>query len=386
MTQYKGIINSKLPTVGTTIFTIMSGLATETSAINLSQGFPNFPVSPELISLYHQAMKDGFNQYAPMPGLIGLRERIAEKMEYLYSAKYNPETEITVTAGGTQALYTAITALIHEGDEVIVFEPAYDSYVPAIELAGGVVIHVPLTPPEYKIDWQAVKKLINPKTRMIMINTPQNPTGTIFTALDMQQLENITRDTDIIILSDEVYEHIIFDGYEHQSVARFPTLAERSLIIYSFGKTFHATGWKTGYCIGPENLMKEFRKVHQFLVFSVNTPLQVALSEYMKNKENYSGLSSFYQEKRDFFLNQIKGSAFIPLPCYGSYFQLLDYSKISKEKDTEYAIRLTKENGVASIPVSVFYGTPKDHHLLRFCFAKDNETLEKAAERLQKIK
>lgn len=386
MTQYKGIINSKLPTVGTTIFTIMSGLATETSAINLSQGFPNFPVSPELISLYHKAMKDGFNQYAPMPGLIGLRERIAEKMEYLYSAKYNPDTEITVTAGGTQALYTAITALIHEGDEVIVFEPAYDSYVPAIELAGGVVIHVPLSPPAYKIDWQAVKKLINPKTKMIMINTPQNPTGTIFTALDMQQLENITKGTDIIILSDEVYEHIIFDGYEHQSVARFPALVERSLIIYSFGKTFHATGWKTGYCIGPENLMKEFRKVHQFLVFSVNTPLQVALAEYMKNKENYSGLSSFYQEKRDFFLKQIKGSAFNPLPCNGSYFQLLDYSKISKEKDTDYAIRLTKENGVASIPVSVFYGTPKDHHLLRFCFAKDNETLEKAAERLQKIK
>jgi methionine aminotransferase len=317
---------------------------------------------------------------------MGLREQIAEKMEYLYSAKYNPETEITITAGGTQALCTAITALIHEGDEVIVFEPAYDSYVPAIELAGGVVIHVPLTPPEYKIDWQAVKKLINPKTRMIMINSPQNPTGTIFTALDMQQLENITKDTDIIILSDEVYEHIIFDGYEHQSVARFPILAERSLIVYSFGKTFHATGWKTGYCIGPENLMKEFRKVHQFLVFSVNTPLQVALAEYMKNKDNYAGLSSFYQEKRDFFLKQIKGSAFIPLPCNGSYFQLLDYTKISKEKDTEYAIRITKENGVASIPVSVFYGTPKDHHLLRFCFAKDNETLEKAAERLQKIK
>lgn len=382
MPEFKGIIRSKLPKAGTTIFSIMSGLANEVGAINLSQGFPGFPVSEKLISLYHDALKAGHNQYAPMPGIFQLRECIAEKMEELYSCSYNPDTEITITAGGTQALYTAISALIHEGDEVIVLEPSYDSYVPAILLAGGIPVHIPLQPPNYSIPWEKIKKLITQKTRMIIINTPQNPTGTILTAKDMLKLEKITDGTNIIILSDEVYEHIIFDGYEHQSVARFPKLAERSLIVYSFGKTFHATGWKMGYCLGPAHLMKEFRKVHQFTVFSVNTPLQHALTAYMLNKENYSGLGEFYQEKRDYFQKLMKGSKFKILPCLGSYFQLLDYSSISKEKDTEYAIRLTKENGVASIPVSVFYSVPEDHHLLRFCFAKENDQLEKAAERL----
>ncbi|MBK7967131.1 MAG: methionine aminotransferase [Bacteroidetes bacterium] len=382
MPQFKGIIRSKLPKAGTTIFSIMSGLANEVGAINLSQGFPGFPVSEKLISLYHDALKAGHNQYAPMPGIFPLRECIAEKMEELYSCSYNPDTEITITAGGTQALYTAISALIHEGDEVIVLEPSYDSYVPAILLAGGIPVHIPLQPPNYSIPWDEIKKLITQKTRMIIINTPQNPTGTILTAKDMLKLEKITEGTDIIILSDEVYEHIIFDGYEHQSVARFPKLAERSMIVYSFGKTFHATGWKMGYCLGPAHLMKEFRKVHQFTVFSANTPLQHALTAYMLNKENYAGLGEFYQEKRDYFQKLMKGSKFKILPCLGSYFQLLDYSSISKEKDTEYAIRLTKENGVASIPVSVFYSVPQDHHLLRFCFAKENEQLEKAAERL----
>jgi methionine aminotransferase len=385
MPEFKGNIRSKLPKAGTTIFSIMSGLANEVGAINLSQGFPGFPVSEKLISLYHDALKAGHNQYAPMPGIFTLRECIAEKMEDLYSCIYDPETEITITAGGTQALYTAISALIHEGDEVIVLEPSYDSYVPAILLAGGIPVHIPLQPPNYFIPWEEIKKLITQKTRMIIINTPQNPTGTILTAKDMLQLEKITDGTDIIILSDEVYEHIIFDGYEHQSVARYPKLASRSIIVYSFGKTFHATGWKVGYCLGPAHLMKEFRKVHQFTVFSVNTALQHALTAYMLNKENYMGLSEFYQEKRDYFQKLMKGSKFKILPCLGSYFQLLDYSSISKEKDTDYAIRLTKEIGVASIPVSVFYSVPHDYHLLRFCFAKENEQLEKAAERLLSI-
>lgn len=385
MPEFKGNIRSKLPKAGTTIFSIMSGLANEVGAINLSQGFPGFPVSEKLISLYHDALRAGHNQYAPMPGIFTLRECIAEKMEDLYSCVYDPEAEITITAGGTQALYTAISALIHEGDEVIVLEPSYDSYVPAIELAGGIPVHIPLQPPNYFIPWEEIKKLITQKTRMIIINTPQNPTGTILTAKDMLQLEKITDGTDIIILSDEVYEHIIFDGNEHQSVARYPKLASRSMIVFSFGKTFHATGWKVGYCLGPAHLMKEFRKVHQFTVFSVNTALQHALTAYMLNKENYIGLGEFYQEKRDYFQKLMKGSKFKILPCLGSYFQLLDYSSISKEKDTEYAIRLTKEIGVASIPVSVFYSVPHDYHLLRFCFAKENDQLEKAAERLLSI-
>ena len=385
MPEFKGNIRSKLPKAGTTIFSVMSGLANEVGAINLSQGFPGFPVSEKLISLYHDALRAGHNQYAPMPGIFTLRECIAEKMEDLYSCEYDPEAEITITAGGTQALYTAISALIHEGDEVIVLEPSYDSYVPAIQLAGGIPVHIPLQPPKYFIPWEEIKKLITQKTRMIIINTPQNPTGTILTAKDMLQLEKITDGTDIIILSDEVYEHIIFDGHEHQSVARYPKLASRSMIVFSFGKTFHATGWKVGYCLGPAHLMKEFRKVHQFTVFSVNTALQHALTAYMLNKENYRGLGEFYQEKRDYFQKLMKGSKFKILPCLGSYFQLLDYSSISTEKDTEYAIRLTKEIGVASIPVSVFYSVPHDYHLLRFCFAKENDQLEKAAERLLSI-
>jgi methionine aminotransferase len=364
----------------------MSGLASETGAINLSQGFPGFPVSNELIDLYTLAMKSGFNQYAPMQGVMTLRERIAEKVQNIYGHAYNPDSEITITAGGTQALFTAISALIHEGDEVIVFEPAYDSYIPAIQLAGGIAITVPLLPPNYEIQWHEVKKLINHRTKMIMINSPQNPTGTVLTKEDIDQLASITNGTDIIILSDEVYEHIIFDGFQHESIARYPNLIDRSLLVYSFGKTFHATGWKTGYCLGPAHLMKEFRKVHQFNVFSVNTPLQYALTEYLKNENNYLGLQQFYQNKRDYFVNGLKDSSFKILPCKGSYFQLLDYSSLSKEIDTYYAFRLTKENGVASIPVSVFYSSNHDYKLLRFCFAKENAMLEQAIDRLLKIK
>jgi methionine aminotransferase len=320
-----------------------------------------------------------------MPGILALREAIAKKTEELYSTKYNPETEITVTAGATQAIYTAISALINEGDEVIVFEPAYDCYVPAIELNGGKAVYAQLKFPNYKVDWDEVKKLVKRQTKMIIINTPNNPTGSIFTAADMAKLEKIVKNTDIIILSDEVYEHIIFDKFEHQSVARYPKLAERSVIVSSFGKTFHTTGWKIGYVVAPEKLMIEFRKVHQFLVFSVNTPIQYAYADFLQLKEEYLGLGKFYQEKRDYFLQQIKGSRFEPLPCSGTYFQLLKYNKISEEKDTEIAKKFTIENKIASIPVSVFYHKPTDHNVLRFCFAKDKETLEKAGAILKKI-
>jgi methionine aminotransferase len=380
------IIESKLPNVGTTIFTIMSGLANETGAINLSQGFPSFEVSRELIDLYNQAMVNNHNQYAPMPGLLSLREELSKKTQKLYGAYYNPDSEITITAGGTQALYTAITAFVNKGDEVIIFEPAYDSYKPAIELAGGIVKPYSLTPPNYRINWEEVKQMITSKTKMIMINTPHNPSGTILSKQDLESLAEITKGTNIIVLSDEVYEHIIFDSEEHQSVCRFEDLRNRSMIVYSFGKTFHATGWKTGYCLGPEYLMKEFRKVHQFLVFSVNTPLQVALANYLKNEEHYLSLPTFYQTKRDYFLSLIQGCSFTFTPCKGSYFQLLDYSSFSDEKDTELAIRLTKEFGIASIPVSVFYSSEVDTKMLRFCFAKDNDTLERAAEKIHAIK
>ena len=378
-------ISSKLPKAGTTIFTIMSALANENKAINLSQGFPDFPVSEELISLVHTWMKKGMNQYAPMQGILPLREAIAEKMEDLYGIGYHPESEITITSGGTQAIYAAIAAVIREGDEVVVFEPAYDCYIPAIELNGGKAVHIPLKAPDYRIDWNEVKNVISSRTKMIMINTPHNPTGTVMTTMDMKELEKITTDTGIIILSDEVYEHLIFDGLQHESVCRYPKLAERSFVIFSFGKTYHATGWKTGYCLAPKNLSVEFRKVHQFMVFSANTPIQYALADYVKKKEKYLELPAFYQEKRDYFIGLLKGSKFKFTPASGSYFQLFDYSDISNEKDTDFAIRITKEYGVASIPVSVFYKQPIDNKLLRFCFAKTNDTLEQAAERLLKI-
>jgi methionine transaminase len=378
-------ISSKLLKSGTSIFAVMSALASEQNALNLSQGFPSFDCNSNLKELVGKYIQDKKNQYAPMPGILALREAIAQKTEELYSAKYNPETEVTVTAGATQAIYTAISALINEGDEVIVFEPAYDCYVPAIELNGGKAVYAQLKFPNYKVDWEEVKKLVKRQTKMIIINTPNNPTGSIFTAADMAKLEKIVKNTDIIILSDEVYEHIIFDKFEHQSVARYPRLAERSIIVSSFGKTYHTTGWKMGYVVAPEKLMVEFRKVHQFLVFSVNTPMQYAFADFIKFKDEYLGLGKFYQEKRDYFLQQIKGSRFESLPCSGTYFQLLKYNKITEEKDTEIAKKFTIENKIASIPVSVFYHKPTDHHVLRFCFAKDHETLEKAGEILRNI-
>jgi methionine aminotransferase len=383
--KFPGSIHSKLPTVGTTIFAVMSGLARETGAVNLSQGFPDFSIPKRLVELTHSYMKRGFNQYSPMQGVPALREKLAEKVEDLYTAKYNPDTEITVTAGATQAIYTAISAFVNEGDEVIIFEPAYDCYVPAIELHGGVPMYVQMNLSGELIDWEKVGKLISQQTRMIIINTPNNPSGRVMSAADMLKLQKLTDGTDIIIMSDEVYEHIIFDGMEHQSVARFPKLAERSIIVSSFGKTYHNTGWKIGHVMAPEELMDEFRKVHQFNVFSVNTPAQFALADFLEDKDHYLELGSFYQEKRDTFNRLLQGSNFKIIPSEGTYFQLLDYSKISDEKDTDYAIRMTKEVGVASIPVSVFYHEKNMDKFLRFCFAKEDETLEKAAEKLIKL-
>lgn len=385
MPKYPNSISSKLPKVSTTIFTVMSALANEHKAINLSQGFPNFDVNPKLISLINKKMKDGWNQYAPMQGVPQLREVLCEKMEKLYGAKYHPDKEVNITSGGTQAIYSALTAVVREDDEVIVIEPAYDCYVPAIELNGGIPIYVPLKSPNHTIDWNNVKKVISSRTKVIMINTPHNPMGSVMTANDMRELEKLVKGTNIMIISDEVYEHIIFDGKKHESVAKYPILAERSFIVYSFGKTYHATGWKMGYCFAPENLMAEFRKVHQFIVFTANTPIQHALADYIKECDDYNELSEFYQNKRDYFLKLIKDSRFKFTPASGSYFQLLDYSGITNEKDTDYAVRLTKENGVASIPTSVFYHKPIDNKLLRFCFAKTDDILKKAAEKLCKI-
>jgi len=383
--KYPNPISSKLPKVGTTIFTVMSALANEHKAINLSQGFPNFNVNPKLISLIHQKMRDGLNQYAPMQGVPQLREALCEKMEKLYGVKYHPDKEVNITSGGTQAIYSALTAVVREGDEVVVIEPAYDCYVPAIELNGGIPVYVQLKPPHHKVDWKDVKKVITHRTKVIMINTPHNPMGSMMSASDMQELEKIVKGTNIIIISDEVYEHITFDGHKHESVCKYPRLAERSFIVFSFGKTYHATGWKMGYCFAPENLMAEFRKNHQFIVFTSNTPIQYALAEYLNDCDDYKELSEFYQAKRDFFLKHIKDSRFKFIPASGSYFQLLDYSAITNEKDTDFAVRMTKENGVASIPTSVFYHKPVDNKLLRFCFAKTEDILEKAAEKLCRI-
>ena len=383
--EYPNSINSKLPKVGTTIFTVMSKMAADYNAINLSQGFPDFPVDPKLISLVNTFMQKGNNQYPPMGGVMTLRERIAEKTASLYGASYDPEHEVTVTAGATQAIFTAIQALIREEDEVIIFTPAYDCYAPAVELAGGKAIYVPLQAPDFQIDWEEVKKLVTRRTRMIMINTPHNPTGTIWRQEDLIQLERITAGNDIIILSDEVYEHIVFDGEAHQSVARYPKLAERSVIVGSFGKTFHATGWKVGYTLAPKNIMAEFRKVHQYNVFTVNHPVQLAIAEYMKSPDTYLEVSAMYQAKRDFFLRAIAGSKFSIHPSSGTYFQLLGYEKLSNKSDIEFASELTQQHGVASIPISVFYHNQIQNGVLRFCFAKEDETLEKAAEILVKL-
>ncbi len=363
----------------------MSALAKETGAINLSQGFPDFPIDGKLIELVNRHMKGGQNQYAPSAGVFELRERLSDKIRESYSHKYLPEDEITITAGATQAIYTAITAIIREGDEVIVFDPAYDCYVPAIEYNGGIPIHIRMNGPEFRINWSEVKKVVGQRTRMIILNTPHNPSGSVLTAEDMLQLQKITDSTEIIILSDEVYEHLIFDQLEHQSVIRYPKLAARSFVIFSFGKTFHITGWKIGYCVAPGNLTEEFRKAHQFLVFSVNTPIQHALCEYLNDRKNYLQLGEFYQSKRDFFRSNLQSSRFKLLPCRGTYFQTVDYSAISNEPDTEFVKRLTVDHKVAGIPISVFYKKPESNNFIRFCFAKDEDTLKRATDKLNLI-
>jgi methionine aminotransferase len=385
MPSYSRPIASKLPDVGTTIFTVMSRLAQEHNAINLSQGFPDFDCAKELRDLVTQYINAGLNQYPPMAGVMRLRERIAEKAEKLYGAKYDPEHEVTVTPGATYGIFNAVATMVRPGDEVILFEPAYDSYAPAIQVAGGVPVYVQLKYPDYGIDWNEVQRAITPRTRMILINTPNNPTASVLSGEDLRMLESLLRGTGIVVVSDEVYEHIVFDGHKHQSIASFPGLAERSFVVSSFGKTYHVTGWKMGYVLAPKELMNEFRKVHQFNVFVTNGPLQYALAEFMENPDAYLSLAAFYQKKRDFFLQGVKGSRFKPLPSRGTFFQNLAYDAISDEQDTDLAIRLTKEKGIASIPVSVFYRQPPRHRVLRFCFAKSEDTLARGAEILCKI-
>jgi methionine aminotransferase len=385
MPSYPRPIASKLPNVGTTIFTVMSRLAQEHNAINLSQGFPDFDCAKALRDLAAKYLNAGLNQYPPMAGVMRLRERIAEKVEALYGAQYDPEHEVTVTPGATYGIFTAIAALVRPGDEVILFEPAYDSYAPSVEVNGGVPVYVQLRYPDYSIDWNEVQRAITPRTRMVLVNTPNNPTASVLSGEDLRMLESLLRGTDIAVVSDEVYEHIVFDGHKHQSVASFPGLAERSFVVSSFGKTYHVTGWKMGYVLAPRELSAEFRKVHQFNVFVTNSPLQHALAEYMEDKDAYLSLAAFYQKKRDFFLKGVQSSRFKPLPSRGTFFQNLAYDAVSDEKDTDLAIRLTKEKGIASIPVSVFYRRPPAHRVLRFCFAKSEETLARGAEILCRI-
>jgi methionine transaminase len=379
----KPALSSKLPNTGTSIFTVMSALAHEHQAINLSQGFPDFPVSAELMELVAEKMRHGHNQYAPMAGVLPLREQIAKKVNSLYGTGISADSWVTVTSGGTEALFAAIACMVRPNDEVIVFEPAYDSYIPAIVLNGGIPVPIALAPP-YAIDWDVVRTKITNRTKAIIINTPHNPTGSVLSANDLRALESIAQQFNLLVISDEVYEHLIFEG-EHQSVLRFPALAERSFAVFSFGKTFHATGWKIGYCIAPPMLTGEFRKTHQFLTFSTHTPTQLALAEFMANPSNYLSLPSFYAKKRDLFRSLMAQTGFEFLPCDGTYFQLCRYANISGLPDVAFAEWMTREIGVAVIPVSAFYSDGDDHKIVRFCFAKLDSTLQQAAERMQRL-
>lgn len=375
-------INSKLPNVGTNIFTIMSGLAAEHGAINLGQGFPDFPMDERLHEAVYKAMRDGHNQYAPMAGHLPLRESIAEKIFGCYGQRVDPGSEITITPGGTYAIYTAFTTILQPGDEVIVFEPCYDSYIPNIEVNGARAVRIPLTLPDYRINWDTVRDKINANTRAIIINSPHNPTGSMLSADDMETLDLITRNTRIMVISDEVYEHMVYDGRSHESVLKYPTLLERSFVCFSFGKVYHCTGWKMGYCIAPEPLMSEFRKVHQFNAFSCNTPQQVALASFLKDQDSYLALGPFLQQKRDLFNELMNETRFNLLPVEGSYFMCATYDRISNESDMDFAMRLTREIGVAVIPLSAFYLEKRDTKTIRFCFCKKTETLEHAARKL----
>jgi len=378
-------ISSKLPGTGTTIFTVMSALATEYNSVNLGQGFPDFEMSEELISLVNNAMRNGYNQYAPMQGWLPLREAIAEKIKFLYDSKIDPSKEITITPGGTYAIYCSFTAILQPGDEVIVLQPNYDSYVPNIIVNGAKPVLVDLDLPAYTVNWQKVANAVTPKTKAIILNSPHNPTGSILTDNDIQHLRKIVAGTNIFIISDEVYEHIVFDGAEHQSILRYPDLYERSFVCFSFGKTYHCTGWKIGYCVAPPALMKEFIRIHQFNAFSTNSTVQVALTEYLKNRDAYLSLSSFYQQKRDFFIDAMKESKFDLFHSSGSFFICASYSRLSNEGDKDFCVRLTKEIGVTMIPVSAFYESGKDDKVIRFCFGKKQSTLERAVEKLVKF-
>lgn len=376
---------SKLPNTGTTIFSVMSALANEYKAVNLGQGFPDYPMNAELITKVNEAMRNGFNQYAPMQGHTGLREVLAEKVKFLYGTTIDPDTQITITPGGTYGIYTSLTTILQPGDEVIIFQPAYDSYIPNVLVNGAVPVLIDLQFPDYRIDWNEVRSKITSRTRMIMINTPHNPTGAVLSENDIVELRKTVKDTNIFILSDEVYEHLIYDDIPHQSILRYPDLLERSFVSFSFGKLYHCTGWKLGYCISSPELMKEFRKVHQYNCFSCHTPSQVALAGFLQNKDSYLQLSSFMQAKRDYFSKLMEGTKFSPMVSHGSYFQCYQYHRISDESDTDFATRITKEYGVATVPVSAFYQSGKDNRVIRFCFAKKEETLELAVERLMKI-
>lgn len=360
----------------------MSALAVQHKAINLGQGFPDYQMSEELIALVNEAMKAGHNQYVHMNGYIPLREAIAEKVEVLYGTHINPDEQMTVTPGGTYALYTALTSILQPEEEVIVFEPAYDCYIPQIELNGAKAVAIPLVFPDYKIDWSQVREKVNERTRAIIINTPHNPTGSVLSKEDIEELRSVVTGTDIIIISDEVYEHLIFDGYEHESMLKYPDLLERSLVCFSFGKVYHCTGWKLGYCISSASLMKEFRKIHQFNCFTCDTPKQVALSTFLQRKENYLELGKFLQRKRDYFQDRMSQTKLKALPTHGSYFQIYSYGDISDEPEKDFAVRLTKEAGVATIPVSAFYTNEQNNQVLRFCFSKKEETLDAAVQRL----
>ncbi len=376
---------SKLPHTATSIFTVMSALAHEHDAVNLSQGFPDFSCSPQLIDWVTFYMKNGANQYAPMAGDAELRRQISLKFEALYQIRPDPETQITITSGATEALYSAIAAFVRPDDEVIIFEPAYDSYQPAVELNGGKIVPIKLDIPDFKINWQKTAQAISDKTKMLILNFPHNPSGSILTQEDIEELIKITKKTDLLILSDEVYEHLIYDHHRHLPIYQNSELQKRTLAVYSFGKTFHATGWKIGYCIAPEHLTKEFRKVHQFVTFSTNTPFQKAIAEHLKIPENYTYLPAFFQEKRDYFLGILKKTKFNVIPTKSTYFQLANYEQISTQNDTDFAMQMTQKYGVAVIPISVFYEDKTDHHLVRFCFAKEIETLQKAGEKLLQI-
>jgi methionine aminotransferase len=376
---------SKLPDLELTIFAVMTQLANQHGAINLSQGFPDFDTYPELISLVEKYMREGHNQYAPMQGVMSLRERIGAKVSDMYGAQYDPATEITVTSGATESIFAAITAVVKKDDEVIIVEPAYDAYAPIVQLSGGIPVYLQLRFPDYHMDWNEFANAANSKTKLIILNYPHNPTGAVLSQEDISNLARIVENTQTLIVSDEAYEHIIFDGLQHESLARHPQLARRSFVICSFGKTYHTTGWKIGYCLAPAPLSIELQKIHQYLTFASNTPIQLAYAEFMQNKNLYLGLPEFYQQKRDLFLNLISTSRFRPLPCKGTYYQMLDYSEISDKPDLEFAKRLTVEHGVAAIPPSSLYHQKDDHKVLRFCFAKKSETLEAAAERLCRI-